>query len=196
MLLLISCCALFVPAKADFVISQTDYTKNLIAGMRITQNITFEFQTSNLNTISGFHITTTVVPDSLGIDVTYSNMPKMLLSNMVYTIQMHINTSMLLAPGQYIITSTVYADQETPAPIRRHVHASSGNPVIPPPSDNPTDNPTPGEEQNETNDTILPIIPPPAEQPSYWLPIIMFAFIAFCIILLIFLILRKRKKET
>jgi hypothetical protein len=132
-------CALLVPVKADFIINQTG-PLNIVAGDSVTENITFKFQSSNSNVMTGFSIMTIILPDPYGINVTYSNVPQTLVPNIYYTIQMHIATSMMLAPGQYIITSAVHANQSspTPPPTKPHVrHTSSGNqpPPNPPPPD-------------------------------------------------------------
>jgi hypothetical protein len=187
--LLVVCCVLIVPVKADFVINQMG-PLNIVAGDSITQNITFRFQSSNGNLITGFSIMTLIIPDSQGINVTYSSLPAVIIPNSVYTIQMHIATSMLLIPGQYVITSAIHADQASPTPPRT-IHASTGN--QPPPNNNQT-NPPPN---NNTNDSL----PPPyhymeevGSPPGFWIFVII--VIIALVTLLIFFIVRKRKKET
>jgi len=185
-------------AGADFVINQSQFTESLVAGDNVTEDIVFKYTTSNTNTIN-FYIETNVTPDPIGINVTYTNVPIVIRPNIEYTIHMFVNTSMLLVPGQYIVLTTLRAEQASLPPASHH-HGSRVVAVITPPPTNNTPPPitpppvTPPHE-NYTNITV-PITPPESTIP--WIYIAVFFVSLAFILLLSFLAYKekKKKKET
>jgi hypothetical protein len=181
-------------AQADLVMYQTSFSPTLIAGNSVTQNITFK---PTLKTTS-FYIDTLIIPDSFGISVNYSNIPKTpLLPNVEYTIQMHIKTSILLAPGSYAIMSTITAGQEpNPAPPTQRTHHRYVYPIVPddivPPVNPPGDEDTDIDDENNT-------LPPPGPVPDertwlekYWVWLVLLIIIVIALLILL-IWLRKRR---
>jgi hypothetical protein len=182
---------LLIPVRGDFAISEIVYNETLIAGGRITKNITFN---SSDASASGIHIITTIAPDPVGINVTYSNLPSPLLPHTEYTIYMHINTSFLLAPDRYIITSSIYGnDAQSDLPpttaasfVKKH-HTFS-YPAYPQVIYYPTP---------KRNETAPPTPPPPSITPSTTFPFstvwLACSFIIIALLILLYAY-RKRKK--
>jgi len=187
-LLLAFCFAMAVCVQADVTIPQHTFTKTLYAGSTFSENFSF---TPTLKTDT-YHINTTIIPDSDGINVTYSHLPTTLQKNVLYTIEMTVSTSMLLAPGNYSITTSIVVGQEPVAPPVHHtIHY-----VTPPPENGtnpPPYNPPP---INNTNNTIPPpivIIPEPSWLQQHWIGTLIWILIAIALLIFI-LMMRKRKK--
>ncbi len=129
-------------AIASITLSELSVELNITGGDCVTRNITIENTDSNPATIS---FETIITPDGDGIDISYSmDSPFIMQGKTKIILIMFVNTSFLLMPGVYEITTKFYT--ESPAVIGRTVHYNWVKPVIP--------------TENETNETAPPIIPP------------------------------------
>ena len=181
--------------SANLILSDTSFEVSLIGGDGVTENITIKNTYSSQ--ISVF-IDTNIIPDGDGFNVTYSTGPKFILnSSETKMVTMYINTSPLLMPEVYIITSTFNYETEvvefTPLPTKSHRHAIG---VIVDTTENNSFTPI-------DNNTIPPKneTPPPVghndlpESPNYFWFWFILMFICIIISVLLLVIVRKKHKE-
>lgn len=132
----------------------------------------------------------TILPDGIGFNVTYPT-----VIDIPSTINVSINTSSFLMPGNYTIIATFYSDYVQPeGPTKRvhHHHAAilevqneTQNETAPPDNELPED--------NETNETHEPNIQYEAGFDA--VPLAVGTFIIILIEIFGFLILRKKLKK-
>lgn len=85
----------------------------MVAGDVVTENITIRWEGKNR---AFFELFTTISPDDIGINVTYSESTFFLDPGTKILIKMIVNTSIPLVPGIYIITTNVRSEMEEPEP--------------------------------------------------------------------------------
>jgi hypothetical protein len=165
-------------------------TINIVAGNNTYRNITIENDASTTAQIS---YTTSITPDSNGINISYSiPSPYTIKGNEHLIIKMLIDTSLALKPGTYEITTNFYTETPPATPSRSvHYHWVAETPVPPinettPPVDN-----TP-----EDNETIIPLILPNdtsnVDNP-FW--IVLLGIVIVISLLLSIAIVSKRNKR-
>ena len=168
-------------------------TLNLTGGDSQTLNLTVTYTGSNKATCTMSYS----IPDGEGIDITYIPSTFTLNHNGAQKVTMIINTSLLLSPDIYTITTQVSAVSSTgtsPGKIK----------IITDPPDDPDDIPDdtePDETQNTTVDDIIDDIIDDdittESEPSWWDYFLLLLTVVVFIILLITLlyIFRRRKKN-
>jgi hypothetical protein len=167
---------------------------NLVGGDSITENITVKW-TGNKEIFC--EISSNVLPDGEGINITYSQNNITLQPNVEYTIQMTINTSMLLAPNQYIIKTEFNAvtHQSGGGGGRTHKKTTQSEPDPEPPDEpdsneepdpEPPDEPDEEKPNNENNDETASTV----EIPYY-----IFLIFLLVIVTIIVIIIDKRRKK-
>jgi hypothetical protein len=175
-----------LPVNANSV-TTTSTTFDIIAGDSIDINYTINYTDSTDTTC---YVSTSISPDDVGITLTY--IPSFVLKSQTSTLYyIYVDTSMLLVPGTYILTTTFQTEGSEPIIIRHHTYsASQGNVTVIPPIDETT--------PPEDNETIPPLIlPTPTTEDNqfeYWWIIILIIIITG--IILLFFYLRKRSKRT
>jgi len=172
-----------IPTQAGVTTDKTII--DIVAGDSFTMS--YQLTYSGKDTMC--YVTTTIAPDSEGINLTYSSSFILTSTPMVFNIL--VNTSMRLVPQPYIITTTFEIESQPAPTVRRHRHITS-SPVVVIPSVNDTTPPV-----DDTNTTIPPVIIIPLhidELPSEWNPLY-YLFIAIAIIIVITLLFLLAKKK-
>jgi len=177
-------------------ISPNEITINLTGGNIITRNLTVRY--IGKNTVPCY-IHTIILPDDEGINVTYSIVsPFTAIPNTYYHVQMTINTSMLISPGTYTI-STLFTLEDTP------FQSGGGDGTFstttdddeeksPPEDSKPDDIEKPDDEEPmPKNGDITKKI---KANPLHWLLIVSIFTILVVTLLILFKRRRKEKNET
>jgi len=182
---------LTVNVSASITLSELTTELNITGGDSVTRNIAIENTDGSPVTVS---FETIVIPDGEGINITYSeSSPLTLKGNEQLTVTMFINTSLLLMPGTYQITTKFYTEEPSPTPKTVHYSWYTSTPVLPTNETNETIPPIIPPEENNTNETI-PVSPPAIESGFNWYLIgIPLAIIS--IFMLLFLLYKRRKKN-
>jgi len=183
--------------EGDITVTPSTISLDLIAGCSVQVNITINLTG---NYYASCELTTNIEPDGEGINVSYSKNNFTMSPNSENKIIMYINTSLLLMPGVYNITTGVFAEQiEVPQPPSppsgggTDPHITWGNPVV---QEEPfIPNEEPEEEPEIPTDPDFPSESESEEQTNDY-SIFGFLFLGFILIitLLYFIIRRKANK--
>lgn len=172
-------------SSASLSVSSLTTQIDVVAGSFITKEITVK----NTDSVSRevFYVTQ-ISPDGEGIDITHSlPSPFSIRRNSEITLKMYIDTSLLLVPGAYIIT-TEFSNSRQPQrenPVYYN-WSSGGSSVV----YNPTPEPT-------LPDDVPPIIPPEyldEDLNQYILPLFLF-ILGLLIVLALLVFVTKRRKQ-
>ena len=159
--------------QSSIIITPLTININLVGGETVEKQILI---TNDGTTTATIHINTAVLPDSNGIEITYSVPPSfILLAKSTQIITMSINTSFYLSPMSYTI-ETFFSGEVEPEQITAKVHKTFqyGNITSPVPPINETYTPP-----------IIPEIPTVIYTDVVKPP----SNIIFCVIGVIFLII-------
>ena len=160
----------------------------LTSGCSYTKNITVD---NTLNKDLKVHISTEISPDGEGITITYHpTSPFVLKKKSNITIEMTIETSILLMPQQYIIETSFYEDYSYKTSKKY-----SPSSVVITEEDNGTDNETelPDDEVNDTEDEVFVADVVIGNNDGYiWLVLLSVIVVAVVSLLFYF---RKKKED-
>jgi hypothetical protein len=175
-----------IPTQAGVTVDKT--VIDIVAGDSFTMS--YQLTYSGKGTMC--YVTTTITPDSEGINLTYNSSFVLTSTPMVFNIL--VNTSMRLVPQPYIITTTFEIESQPASAVRRHNHRVS-SPVVVIPSVDDTTPPV-----DDTNTTIPPVIVIPLhiDEPSgEWNPLysVAIAIVAIAILTLLFLLAKKKRNK-
>jgi len=177
-------------SSATLTVTSLSTTINIVAGNNTYRNITIENDASTTAQIS---YTTSITPDSNGINISYSiPSPYTIKGNEHLIIKLLIDTSLALKPGTYEITTNFYTETPPATPTRSvHYHWVAEAPVP------PINETTPPVIPPEDNETIPPLILPPGHTQNvdnpFWL--IILGIVIIISILLSIAIVSKRNKR-
>ena len=168
----------------------SQFSINLTAGCSAQRNITI----SNIgDDLCLCNITTEVLPDSIGISISYDPPPPFqILPNSDYTIVMTINTSMLLLPQTYIITTYFDCQFSPPKKESNGYYYPSGHTL---PYEQPESPVTPPPEQPDTNPPYVPDYTYKVTEQSIVFYPYLIAIILIILLITLFYVYSKRKGE-
>jgi len=180
----------------------SEYDVDLIAGCSYVREINV---TNNYDNDMELKISTTIGPDGEGVNIEYSvSSPFTISANSMMCVKMFINTSMLLMPGSYKITTIFSAEGESEPEEQEEKNKGkkttkggrSSTPYVPP---EPPEKP----EKDEPDNTPVPVPSTwyyePDDEPCFfcqykWAAII--GMIASLFITLLILLSRRKKKKN
>ena len=144
-------------SATELEISPETIEIDLVGGNCVQVNITVNWTGSHS---ASCELATYIEPDGEGINITYSKNNFTMTSNSENKIIMYINTSMLLMPGTYIITTNISVETEEQESSGEKDDSSKSwgkavqptDPVIP--EDEEPEDEEPEDEKDEFNDTI------------------------------------------
>lgn len=185
-------------ASAYIVVDPSTITLDLVGSDVVTEDITIRWEGENRGF---FELSTNIIPDGIGINVTYSQNSFSLNPNTEILIKMVINTSLALMPCIYIITTNVVAITEETYEVSRgaegesHWYPDDYLPDYKPPEP-PDDDEEPPDEEDEFVSVIYYTITEDGRFPFWILIVIGLGIIMpFCIMLLFIIIKRRKKAE-
>ena len=162
----------------------------LVGGDSKTINLTVTYGGSGTATCK---MSSIVYPDGIGINISY--IPSEFTITTHQIVQMTVNTSLALVPGEYIIETTVSAETSSPKPGPITIHTRPDKPPVEPPVEPPIEPPVEHPVTNETtNKTTNETIILPSEPCNLWF---LSPFIIALIIIpfLIYYLMRKKHKK-
>jgi hypothetical protein len=152
--------------------------------VNITAGDSFVLVYNVTDSSSNCFVSVEITPDSEGFLLSYVDSFKL-----PSTFVLRVNTSMLLVPGTYYITTTFSTDSPSSPKVSRHTHYSA-QPETPVPAI-PVNETPPSEPEPDKNDTLLPGNEPvKSEFPCLYVFIIVIILVS----VLLLIIVRKKLK--
>jgi len=178
----------------DVEISTVTKEIDLIGGDSVKVNLSIN---ATNNYITNCKLSTYIEPDGEGINVSYSKNNFSMNSNSRHIIIMYINTSILLVPRTYVITTNIMTEREEQSQSNNNggndPHITLGNFIQPdePDVSNELDEPDNPDDKENNDDTSKYTKKPDTAIFPYWI----ICIIALVIIVL-YLLIRKGTKAN